>query len=57
MVNIKLYMQVPKAGLKPYWVNTSSNDLVKTILSKSRRDVKRDLEELINGNSITKTNR
>ena len=49
------YLSNPKEGLKPYWVNSSSNDLVKVILSKSTADVKSDLEELISGNSITKT--
>lgn len=49
------YLSSPKAGLKPYWVNSSSNDLVKVILSKSTADVKGDLEDLISGNSITKT--
>ena len=49
------YISSPKNGLKPYWVNSSSNDLVKVILSKSTADVKSDLEELISGNSITKT--
>lgn len=49
------YISNPKEGLKPYWVNSSSNDLVKVILSKSTADVKSDLEELISGNSITKT--
>lgn len=49
------YISSPKNGLRPYWVNSSSNDLVKVILSKSTADVKSDLEELISGNSITKT--
>ena len=49
------YISNIKSGLKPYWVNSSSNDLVKVILSKSTADVKSDLEELISGNSITKT--
>ncbi|BCZ46062.1 hypothetical protein psyc5s11_21290 [Clostridium gelidum] len=48
------YISNPKEGLKPYWVNSSSNDLVKVVLSKSTADVKSDLEELISGNSITK---
>ncbi|SHH98213.1 AAA family ATPase [Clostridium grantii] len=49
------YISNPKNGLRPYWVNSSSNDLVKIILSKSTADVKGDLEELISGNSISKT--
>jgi hypothetical protein len=49
------YLSSPKAGLKPYWVNTSSNDLVNFLLAKASEDVKKDLEVLINGESITKT--
>ncbi|MHC1682269.1 MAG: AAA family ATPase [Clostridiaceae bacterium] len=48
------YISNSKNKLKPYWINTSSNDLVNIILSKSSADVKCDLEELISGNSITK---
>jgi hypothetical protein len=49
------YLSSPKAGLKPYWVNSSSNDLVNFLLAKASEDVKKDLEVLINGESITKT--
>lgn len=41
-------------GFSPYWVNTSSNDLIKRILGKASKDVKSDLEYLIKGGSITK---
>ena len=41
-------------GFRPYWVNTSSNDLVKSIITRSGTEVKEDLEQLILGNSITK---
>lgn len=46
------YLSSPKSGLKPYWINTSSNDLVKVILSKSGSDIKCDLEKLIAEGSI-----
>ena len=48
------YIAKPREGLKPYWVNTSSNDLVKILLSKGGDDVKKDLESLITGKTITK---
>jgi hypothetical protein len=48
------YLSSPKAGLKPYWVNSSSNDLVNLLLSKGSEEVKKDLESLINGTTITK---
>jgi hypothetical protein len=48
------YLSSPKAGLKPYWVNSSSNDLVNILLSKGSEEVKKDLESLINGSTITK---
>jgi len=38
--------------LKPYWVNTSSNDLIKQGLSNLSKDNYSDFIELINGNSI-----
>ncbi|WP_367277773.1 AAA family ATPase [Clostridium sp.] len=48
------YVSSPKAGLKPYWVNSSSNDLVNILLAKGSEEVKKDLEALISGNTITK---
>ncbi|MCT4618794.1 MAG: ATP-binding protein [Marinisporobacter sp.] len=43
-----------KSGFKAYWVNTSSNDLVKKVLTKANDTVKRELEDLIKGKSIRK---
>ncbi|SHH45945.1 AAA family ATPase [Clostridium grantii] len=48
------YLSSPKAGLKAYWVNSSSNDLVNILLSKGSEEVKKDLESLIKGTTITK---
>lgn len=48
------YLSSPKAGLKPYWVNSSSNDLVGILLSKGSKEVKKNLEDLVNGNNIEK---
>jgi hypothetical protein len=41
-------------GLLPYWVHTSSNDLVKQIITRSGREVKEDLERLIKRQAIKK---
>ncbi|MCL6590217.1 MAG: ATP-binding protein [Firmicutes bacterium] len=41
-------------GLRPYWIHTSSNDLVKQIITRSGREVKEDLEKLIQKQSIKK---
>ena len=38
------YIDNHEAGFMPYWINSSSNDLVKVILSKSESEVKNDLE-------------
>jgi len=43
-----------KNGFKPYWVNTSSNDLVKRLLTKGGESVKQELESLMNGEAIVK---
>lgn len=42
-------------GFMPHWVNTSSNNIVKVLLAKGSEDIKKDLEELIKDNYITKT--
>lgn len=41
-------------GLLPYWVNTSSNDLIRKIITTSGAEVKKDLEKLIKGEGIEK---
>jgi Predicted AAA-ATPase/PD-(D/E)XK nuclease superfamily len=42
-----------KGLLKTYWINTSSNDLVKHLLSRGDLGVKTDLESIIRNESIT----
>ncbi len=39
---------------QPYWINTSDNALIKTIIEQSSSDVRRDLEYLLAGNAIEK---
>jgi hypothetical protein len=41
-------------GFLPYWVNTSGNDLVKRIITRSGQEVKEDLEQLLRDEGIVK---
>jgi hypothetical protein len=38
--------------LEPYWKNTSSNGLIKKLLTQAKPDVKKQFEELLQGHSI-----
>ncbi len=40
--------------LRPYWVNTSGNEMIKILLAQSDEGVKKDLNVLIDGGSIKK---
>jgi hypothetical protein len=40
--------------LKPYWINTSDNQLVESLLSKGGKELKKELEQLIRGEAIEK---
>ena len=44
-----------KGELKPYWVNTSENGLIKKLLWTGSDSLKQDVESLLLGHSITKT--
>ena len=48
------YIDNSKAGFMPYWINSSSNDLIKRLLLKGDKDMKLELEDLIEGKSINK---
>jgi len=48
------YLKNIREGFTPYWINSSSNDLIKNLLIKGDKEIKLDLEELINGNFIYK---
>ncbi|MDF2670734.1 MAG: Protein of unknown function (DUF1703)/Predicted AAA-ATPase [Paenibacillus sp.] len=41
-------------GLQPYWVNTSSNDLIRQLLTESGGETKKELERLVRGETIRK---
>jgi len=40
--------------LKPYWLDTSDNKLVESLLSKGGRELRKELEQLIRGETIEK---
>ncbi|MCP4147821.1 MAG: AAA family ATPase [bacterium] len=40
--------------LKPYWINTSDNEIVETLLSMGGKELKEELEQLIRGETIEK---
>ena len=48
------YIDNNEVGFMPYWINSSNNDLIKRLLIKGDKDMKLELEELIEGNSINK---
>jgi hypothetical protein len=52
--SILCYTKNNREGLRPHWVNTSSNDLVKRILAKGGEGLKIELESLIKGEPIEK---
>ncbi|MFD3157990.1 AAA family ATPase [Haloimpatiens sp. FM7330] len=48
------YVDNYREGFKSYWVNTSSNDLVKRVLAKGGETLKMELEDLVEGKEIEK---
>jgi len=40
--------------LEPYWINTSDNKIVESLLSKGGKELKQELEQLIRGETIEK---
>jgi hypothetical protein len=39
-------------GFKPYWVNTSSNEIIKEVLQLNKSESKKNIEKLLNGEII-----
>ncbi|NMM63072.1 AAA family ATPase [Clostridium sp. P21] len=48
------YIDNNEEGFMPYWINSSSNDLIKRLLLKGDKEIKLELEYLIEGKSINK---
>lgn len=44
----------PSTEPQNYWVNTSSNDIIRRFLNRAKTADRNDIEQLINGNSIRK---
>ncbi|MBN2440731.1 MAG: AAA family ATPase [Spirochaetales bacterium] len=52
--SIICYADKWQEGLKPYWVHTSANTLIKEILSRAGEKIKLDMKELIEDKTITR---
>jgi hypothetical protein len=48
------FLDSDEKELKPYWVNTSENQIVETLLTRGGIELKEELEQLIRGESIEK---
>jgi len=48
------YIDNNEEGFMTYWINSSSNDLIKRLLIKGDKEIKLDLEYLIEGKTINK---
>ena len=44
----------PKASPRAFWINTSGNDIIRSFIQAARPGTRRELELLINGESVTK---
>ena len=53
--SVLCYLDAPDAGLKPYWLNTSSNELIHQLLTNAPGNIHSDLMQLIKGQSITQS--
>ena len=49
------YLKDKNEYFMPYWVNTSQNKIIKTILAKGSDGLKKSFEELLKGNTIETT--
>jgi hypothetical protein len=48
------FMGSKRKKLKPYWINTSDNKMVEGLLSKGGKELRKELEQLIRGETIEK---
>ncbi len=48
------YLENDETDLEPYWIDTSDNQIVDTLLSKGGKELKEELEQLLRGESIEK---
>jgi hypothetical protein len=52
--SIASYIVNIKDGYKPYWVNTSSNDIIKELVKDSSDNIKKELENLLKDKPLEK---
>ena len=49
------YLSYKNNEFMPYWVNTSENKIIKTIIARSSEELKKSFEQLLRGNTIETT--
>lgn len=52
--SIVKYVSTPEDGLKPYWINTSDNRIIKDVMQLSKAEGKKVVEKLIKGEEVLK---
>jgi hypothetical protein len=53
--SILSFLENTQRELKPYWVNTSSNDIIKKLIIEGDAEVKQEIEVLLGGGTLRKT--
>jgi hypothetical protein len=53
--SILSFLENTQRELKPYWVNTSSNDIIKQLIIEGDAEVKQEIEVLLAGGTLTKS--
>ena len=53
--SILSFLENTQRELKPYWVNTSSNDIIKQLIVEGDAHVKQEIEILLGGGTLTKS--
>lgn len=48
------FMSMPEEGLKPYWINTSDNRMIKDVMQLDKTEGKEVVEKLIKGEEVSK---
>lgn len=48
------FMSMPEDGLKPYWINTSDNRMIKDVMQLDKAEGKKVVEKLIKGEEVSK---
>ena len=52
---VRLLRSEPDAEPKSFWINTSGNDIVRSLLGKATQTTKQELQRLVGGGSIERT--